>query len=61
MKTLYWVEEGCWLDNQLSEIENTFDTLNLEPDKKAAIGAGASGLLPEFNLSLILRRCMEVN
>lgn len=53
MKTLYWVEEGCWLDNQLSEIENTFDTLNLEPDKKAAIGAGASGLLPEFNLLLI--------
>lgn len=50
----YWADGDYWTNEQLEEISNSFQPNKVKSDIKAAIGAGASGLYPEFNLLLLL-------
>ncbi len=48
----YWAEKEYWSEEQLLDIKRSFLPLDAKADLSSAIGAGASGLFPEFHLLL---------
>lgn len=47
-----WPDEHGWDKKRVNEIITSFSPFNAKVDKQAAIGGGASGPYPEFNILL---------
>lgn len=50
VRVYLWPDEHGWDDAKTEELIEAFEHLSTSKDKKAAIGAGASGILPELNV-----------
>ena len=49
-----WVNKDYWNSTKIQAIKEAFPTISTKEDIKAAIGAGASGQLPELNLLVVI-------
>jgi len=57
----FWADNEYWTENQLKDITSSFKPYQIKLDRKAAIGAGASGLFPEFHLLLTVSVAIIAN
>lgn len=55
-----WPDETAWGRRKSATLEECFRPLKVELDQKAAIGAGASGLLPELGLLIVIGGVLKI-